>query len=368
MRLYETRSRRVVDFEPPDGPVRIYTCGITPYDATHVGHAVTFLTFDVLQRRLRDRGHETRCVRNITDVDDSILARAAQLGVHYLDLAAGALATFEADMAALGLLLPWSQPRATSAISDVRSFIGDMLENGHAYQDKGSVFFDASSSQVFGQLSGLDPKLSSPGAAPREGERAGGRHPLDFVLWHPSESGEPSWDSRWGQGRPGWHVECSALALRELGPVVDIHGGGADLLYPHHECENAQSEAVTGGTFVRHWMHVAMVNSGGEKMAKSAGNLVFISDLVERHDPMAVRLALTSEHYRSGWEWRADLIVAAESRLAAWRSTGEGTGALDHVRHALDNDLDTPAAVAAIDDAAKQGHGVKAAMHLLGLS
>ena len=367
MRLYETRTQRIVDFEVPDGPVRMYTCGITPYDATHVGHAATFLTFDVLQRRLRDRGHETRCVRNITDVDDSILARAAQLGVHYLDLAASALATFEADMDALGLLRPWREPRATSAISDVRSFIGSVLGSGHAYEAEGSVFFDVSSSDCFGQVSGLDSKAMANVQA-GEVDRPGRRNPLDFVLWHPSGHGEPSWDSRWGPGRPGWHVECSALALRELGPVIDLHGGGSDLVYPHHECENAQSEAVTGGGFVRHWMHVAMVQSDGEKMAKSAGNLVFISDLRKLHDPMAIRLALSSSHYRSGWDWSQDHVSDAESRLATWRATGEGAGGLDEVRHALDDDLDTPGAIAAIDSAAASGEGVRQSMRLLGVS
>jgi L-cysteine:1D-myo-inositol 2-amino-2-deoxy-alpha-D-glucopyranoside ligase len=369
MRLYETRSRRIVDFVPPEGPVRMYTCGITPYDATHVGHAATFLTFDVLQRRLRDRGHETRCVRNITDVDDSILARAAQLGVHYLDLAAGALATLEADMAALGLLRPWSEPRATSAISDVRSFIGSVLSSGHAYEAEGSVFFDASSSPSFGQLAGLDwLEMAERGAAAGEVVGAGRKHPLDFVLWHRSGAGEPSWDSRWGAGRPGWHVECSALALRELGPVIDLHGGGSDLIYPHHECENAQSEAVTGGGFVRHWMHVAMVHRDGEKMAKSADNLVFIRHLRSQHDPMAIRLALSSEHYRSEWEWNSELVVAAERRLATWRAAGSGVAALEDVRDALDDDLDTPGAVAAIDAAARHGRGVSESMRLLGLS
>ncbi len=365
MRLYETRARRVVPFDPPGPVVRLYVCGITPYDATHVGHAATFLTYDVLQRRLRDLGYETRCVRNITDVDDDILARAAAEGVHYLDLAAGALRTFGEDMEALGVLKPWRAPRATSAISDVRSFVGRVLESGHAYQSRGSVFFDTSTAPDFGDLSGRR-AADLPPVAP-EGAPEGARHPQDFVLWQKARTGEPSWDSLWGPGRPGWHVECSVLALRELGPHIDLHGGGSDLIYPHHECETVQAEAITGTEFVGHWMHTAMVHLDGEKMAKSTGNLEFISDLRRGHDPMAIRLALISHHYRHPWEWSADLLVGAGEKLARWRAAGTGEGALEEVRAALDDDLDVPSAVKAIDAAVARGRGVSAARELLGV-
>ncbi|HEC10462.1 MAG TPA: cysteine--tRNA ligase [Acidimicrobiales bacterium] len=365
MRLYETRAARVVPFDPPGSVVRLYVCGITPYDATHVGHAATFLTYDVLQRRLRDIGHETRCVRNITDVDDDILARAAAEGVHYLDLAAGALRTFGDDMEALGVLKPWSAPRATSAISDIRSFVGRVLESGHAYEARGSVFFDTSTAPDFGVLSGRRAE-DLPPVAP-DGAPEGARHPQDFVLWQKARTGEPSWDSLWGPGRPGWHVECSVLALRELGPRIDLHGGGSDLIYPHHECEMVQAEAVTGTEFVGHWMHTAMVHLDGEKMAKSTGNLEFIADLRHQHDPMAIRLALISHHYRRPWEWSTDLLVGAEEKLARWREAGAGDAALEEVRAALDDDLDIPAAVAAIDDAVARGRGVSRARGLLGV-
>jgi L-cysteine:1D-myo-inositol 2-amino-2-deoxy-alpha-D-glucopyranoside ligase len=232
----------------------MYTCGITPYDATHLGHAAVYVTYDVLQRRLRDLGHETRCVRNITDVDDSILGKARELGVHYLDLAAAETARFDDDMQALGVLESWSEPRATSAIADIRGFIGMVLDRGHAYQAGGAVYFDVSSSPGFGTVSGYTREQMLEYAAERGGnvDDPNKRDPLDFVLWQPSLDDEPSWESLWGPGRPGWHIECSALALRELGTTIDLHGGGTDLIFPHHECERAQSEAATGEPFVRH--------------------------------------------------------------------------------------------------------------------
>nr|HMS90007.1 cysteine--tRNA ligase [Acidimicrobiales bacterium] len=254
MHLYDTARQVVVPFEP--GPVvTMYTCGITPYDATHIGHAATYLTYDVLQRRLRDLGHETRCVRNITDVDDDLLRKARELGVHYLDLAAGEIARFDADVAALGLLPSWSEPRATSAIADIRGFIGMVLDRGHAYESGGAVYFDVASWPGFGSISHYHADEMLRLAAERGGnpDDPNKRNPLDFVLWQPSAEDEPAWDSLWGPGRPGWHIECSALALRELGTTIDLHGGGADLIFPHHECEAAQSEAATGEPFVRHW-------------------------------------------------------------------------------------------------------------------
>ncbi|HSL57624.1 MAG TPA: cysteine--tRNA ligase, partial [Acidimicrobiales bacterium] len=291
MRLHDTARQAVVPFEPGE-VVTMYTCGITPYDATHLGHAATYLTYDVLQRRLRDRGHQTRCVRNITDVDDSILGKARELGIHYLDLAAREIARFDSDMEVLRVLPSWSEPRATSAIADIRGFIGMVLDRGHAYQAGGSVYFDISTFERFGQISHLPRATMLEYARERGGnpDDPHKRNPLDFVLWQPSADDEPSWESLWGPGRPGWHIECSALALRELGTTIDLHGGGHDLVFPHHECEAAQSEAATGEPFVRHWMHQAMVRKDGEKMSKSLGNLVFVSDLRQRWDPRAIRL------------------------------------------------------------------------------
>ncbi|MFP4514144.1 MAG: cysteine--tRNA ligase [Acidimicrobiales bacterium] len=368
MRLHDTARDAVVAFEPGE-VVTMYTCGITPYDATHIGHAAVYVTYDVLQRRLRDRGHQTRCVRNITDVDDSILGKAAELGVHYLDLAAGEIARFDDDMDALGVLPCWSEPRATSAIADIRGFIGMVLDQGHAYEAGGAVYFDISTFDRFGQVSHLSRETMLEYAAERGGnvEDPNKRDPLDFVLWQPSEPGEPAWESLWGPGRPGWHIECSALALRELGTTIDLHGGGADLIYPHHECEAAQSEAATGEPFVRHWMHQAMVHKDGEKMSKSLGNLVFVNELRAEWDPRVIRLALVANHYRDPWEWTDDLLPAAQARLERWMAVGEGDGALDEVRAALDDDLDTPSAVAAIDAAVERGEGVSEAAMLLGV-
>jgi L-cysteine:1D-myo-inositol 2-amino-2-deoxy-alpha-D-glucopyranoside ligase len=373
MRLYDTAREAVVAFEP--GPeVTMYSCGITPYDAAHLGHAQVYLTFDLLNRRLLDMGKRTRLVRNVTDVDDDILRKARELGVHYLDLAAEEMARFDANMDALGLLPAASEPRATSAIPDILSLVGAVLEAGHAYASGGAVYFDVSSFDRFGQVSHL-PRPEMLRLAAERGGKPDDPHkgdPLDFVLWQPSAPDEPAWESRWGPGRPGWHIECSALAMRELGPTVDVHGGGRDLVFPHHECEAAQSESVTGTTFCRHWLHVGMVGLGGEKMSKSLGNLVFVGDLLKEWEPAVIRLALLGHHYRSDWDWtEADLLQGA-GRLERWRAeatspSGHGD-ALDAVRARLDDDLDAPGALAAMDDAAAAGADVRRGAALLGIS
>ena len=369
MQLYDTARRRVVPFEP--GPVvTMYTCGITPYDAAHLGHAAVYLTFDILQRRLRDLGHRTQCVRNITDVDDDILRTARQMGVHYLDLAAEEMARFDADMRALGLLPAFSEPRATSAIPDILGFIGMVLDSGHAYRAGGGVYFSVDSFPRFGQVSHLDRDEMLRLAAENGGnpDDPYKRDPLDFVLWQPSAPDEPAWSSLWGEGRPGWHIECSALALRELGTTIDLHGGGTDLIFPHHECEAAQSEAATGERFVRHWMHQGLVGLEGTKMSKSLGNLVFVSDVLKEWEAPTLRLAILSNHYREPWEWRDGLLDEATRRLESWRTAGTGSAGLERVRECLDNDLDSPGAVAAIDDEVAAGRGVSEAVALLGIA
>ncbi len=372
IRLYDTARQEVAPLEA--GPlVTLYSCGITPYDSAHLGHAKVYLTFDVLQRRLLDLGHRTRCVRNVTDVDDDILRKARDLGVHYLDLAAEEIARFDADMAALGLLPVWSEPRATSAIAEILTLVGSVLDSGHAYRSGGAVYFDVTTFPGFGSVShlGTDAMLA---LAAEHGGNPGDpnkRHPLDFVLWQPSLPDEPSWESRWGPGRPGWHIECSALALRELGQTVDVHGGGRDLVFPHHECEAAQSESVTGTRFVRHWLHVGLVGMDGTKMSKSLGNLVFVRDLLKEWEPAAVRLALLSHHYRPDWEWSDHDLTRAVARLEAWRSArGDGPGeqGLELVRAALDDDLDTPTALLALDDQAAASRPVVGGAALLGVT
>jgi L-cysteine:1D-myo-inositol 2-amino-2-deoxy-alpha-D-glucopyranoside ligase len=371
MHLYDTARRGVFAMEP--GPVvSLYSCGITPYDAAHMGHAFVYLTFDVLQRRLRDAGYETRCVRNVTDVDDDILRKARQLGVNYLDLASREMAKFERDMRLINLMPVYSEPRATGAIPEILTMIGDLFESGHAYQVDGWVYFEASTFERFGQVSHEDRAsmlelAAQQGGSPDDPRK---RDPLDFVLWQPSLEDEPAWESRWGAGRPGWHIECSALARRELGETLDVHGGGRDLAFPHHECEAAQSESVTLKPFVRHWLHVGLVGLGGVKMSKSLGNLVFVSDLAQRAEPSAVRLAMLDQHYRSDWEWREELLSGAQSRLATWRSTlsGRPSSVLQDVRDALDDDLNTCAALAAVDAAAHAGATVAPAATLLGIT
>lgn len=370
MRLYDTARRAVVPFEP--GPtVLMYTCGITPYDATHLGHASTFIQYDVLQRRLIDMGHEVRCVRNVTDVDDPLFAKARELGVHYLDLAAGEEARFERDMVALNALPVFSTPRASSAIPDIRGFIGMVLEAGYAYESGGAVYFDVSKFPSFGSVSNYSTEQMIEFARERGGDvdNPNKRSPLDFVLWHPSAPDEPSWDTMWGPGRPGWHIECSALALRELGTTIDLHGGGSDLIFPHHECERAQSEAATGEPFVKHWMHVAMVYMNGSKMSKSLGNLVFVDRLRTEWDPRAIRLAIVEHHYRHEWEWNDEIMPRAAHRLDLWcRGVGgPSSSVIDEVRAALDDDLDTPLALAEIDAAALRGEDVSAAASLIGV-
>jgi L-cysteine:1D-myo-inositol 2-amino-2-deoxy-alpha-D-glucopyranoside ligase len=370
MRLFDTARRDVVEFDP--GPiVTMYTCGITPYDSAHLGHAAVYLTFDVLQRRLRDLGHVTRCVRNVTDVDDDLLGKARQMGVNYLDLAVEEMARFDADMGALGLLPVYAEPRATSAISDILSLIGALLESGHAYQSGGAVYFDVTTFPTFGALSGFDvPEMlrlaREHGGNPDDPNK---RHPLDFVLWQPSLVDEPAWESRWGAGRPGWHIECSALARRELGDTIDIHGGGRDLVFPHHECEIAQCESVTNQPFVRHWVHIGLVALEGRKMSKSLGNLVFVADLLKEFEPMAVRLALLGHHYREDWEWRPEDALAGAARLERWRDApaGRGDDGLAAVRRHLDDDLDTAGALGALDRLAAAGQPVGAGAALLGV-
>jgi L-cysteine:1D-myo-inositol 2-amino-2-deoxy-alpha-D-glucopyranoside ligase len=359
IRLYETASRKIVPFEP-DRLVRMYVCGITPYDSTHLGHAATYLAYDLLTRRLQELGHEVRMVRNVTDVDDSILPRARELGVPYLDLAEAEIARFHADMEALDILPPVREPRATETIGEIVGIIGRLLDKGNAYLTHGTVYFDVSTFPRFGQLSHypLDQMVRlarARGGNPDDPHR---RAPLDFVLWQQSGPGEPAWRAPFGVGRPGWHVECSAMAMEEHGPTLDLHGGGTDLIFPHHESEIAQSEALTGKPYVRHWMHSAMVAYEGEKMSKSLGNLVFVSDLLKVADPRAIRLTLMRHHYRAGFEYHdTDLEegTALLHRLLAASQRSDGADPrpwAQRVRNALDDDLDAPRAVEALDDLA----------------
>ena len=360
MRLYDTARRAIVPFEP--GPeAAIYVCGITPYDSTHLGHASTYLTYDLLARRLEDLGHTVRMVRNITDVDDSILPKARELGVDFRELAATETARFHRDMEALGARPVASEPRATEWVDEMISIIDKLAAGGHTYTAEGTTWFDTSTWDGFGGLSGHDEatmaELSAEGGGTPDDSRQ--RNRLDFVLWQPSRPDEPAWPSPFGPGRPGWHIECSAMAMGLLSSTIDLHGGGRDLIFPHHECERAQSEAATGVAFVRHWMHCGLVAYQGTKMSKSLGNLVFVSELTERADPRAVRLALMGHHYRTDWEWHDDDLRQGEALLEVLTAAARRTNGPDprpyqsRLRAALDDDLDAPAARAVLEELAR---------------
>jgi L-cysteine:1D-myo-inositol 2-amino-2-deoxy-alpha-D-glucopyranoside ligase len=359
LRFYDTARRAVVPFEPAD-VTRIYVCGITPYDSTHLGHAATYITYDLVVRRLEELGHEVRMVRNVTDVDDSILPKARELGVDYLELADAELARFQADMDALGMRPPAAEPRATEAIPGMIDMVSELLDSGHAYLTHGTVYFDVSTFPRYGQLSHYPREhmirlARARGGNPEDPHR---RDPLDFILWQPSAEGEPAWRAPFGVGRPGWHLECSVMSTAALGPTLDLHGGGTDLIYPHHEAEVAQSESVTGQTFSRHWMHSAMVSYEGEKMSKSLGNLVFVSDLLKVADARAIRLALMRHHYRAGFEWHDTDLDEGNALLHRLLAAAERPAGVDprpyaaRVRNALDDDLNAPKALEALDDLA----------------
>lgn len=355
VQLFDTASGEVVPFEPGH-EVKMYVCGITPYDSTHLGHANTYLTYDLLIRRLEDLGHEVKLVRNITDVDDSILPKARELGVDFLELAAEETARFHGDMIALNTRPVFAEPHATKWVAEMVDIVETLEAKGHTYVVDGTVFFDVATFDSFGAMSGYDESTMMEYADERGGhpDDPRQRNPLDFILWQPSLDDEPSWPSPWGPGRPGWHIECSAMSKGTLGPTLDLHGGGSDLIFPHHECSRAQSEAANGVTFVNHWMHAGMVAYQGTKMSKSLGNLVFVSELVKTADPRAIRLALMRHHYRSDWEWFDSDIVTASKMLdrlhqAAHAPAGPDPDLYaDRVRVALDNDLDAPAALHAL--------------------
>ena len=360
IRIYDTARQAIVPFEPPK-LVRMYVCGITPYDSTHLGHAATYLTYDVLIRRLEELGHEVALVRNVTDVDDSILPKARQLGVNYLELADAEMARFRSDMEALGVRPPVAEPRATEAVPQIIDLV-----QGNAYRADGSVYFDIATFPAYGSLSHFGREEMLRIAADRGGrpDDPAKRDPLDFTLWQRSAPDEPAWDAPFGPGRPGWHIECSAMVLAAHGPTLDLHGGGTDLIFPHHESEIAQSTSITGEPLARHWMHSAMVAYDGEKMSKSLGNLVFVSDLLKVADPRAIRLALLRHHYRAGFEWfdtdldegRAllrRLLAAADCGAdPAFSGGADPRPYAETVRAALDDDLDVPRALDALDDLA----------------
>ncbi|MEX0657930.1 MAG: cysteine--tRNA ligase [Egibacteraceae bacterium] len=364
MRLFDTRQRAVRDLAA-GAAVRMYVCGITPYDSTHLGHAFTYIVFDALIRVLEHRGHTVRYVRNVTDVDDDILRKARELGVDYLDLARREVARFDRDLAALGLRQPDVEPRATETVPAIARAVRGLVDAGVAYPTgDGRVYVDTQATEQFGRLARLDADEALRQFAEKGGdpEAPGKRAPLDFLLWQPSGPDEPSWDSDFGPGRPGWHIECSVMAQEHLGATIDIHGGGNDLVFPHHEAEIVQAEHLTGDApFARFWMHTGMVAWDGAKMSKSLGNLVFVRDLLERFEPGALRRYLLEHHYRADWAFADDELAESAGAFKVWRDVAGGDGARPDLvapfHAALDDDLDIPGAVAVLDEAAAAGAG-----------
>jgi L-cysteine:1D-myo-inositol 2-amino-2-deoxy-alpha-D-glucopyranoside ligase len=360
LRLYDTASGGPVEVPPVDsGTARMYVCGITPYDATHMGHAATYVTFDLINRLWRDAGYDVHYTQNITDVDDPLLERATETGVEWTDLAEQEIQLFRDDMVALRVIPPQNYIGVVESVDLVASAVEDLQRAGAVYSVDGDLYFAVKADPAFGNVSGYDRETMRALFAERGGDpdRAGKQDPLDSLLWRHERPGEPAWDSPFGRGRPGWHVECSAIALEHLGMSFDVQGGGSDLIFPHHEMSASGAQVATGEyPFARAYVHQAMVGLDGEKMSKSKGNLVLVSkERLAGSDPMAIRLALLAHHYRTDWFWMSSDLLDAQERLDVWRgavtrgSGPDGAAAVDAVRAALTNDLDTVAALSAID-------------------
>jgi L-cysteine:1D-myo-inositol 2-amino-2-deoxy-alpha-D-glucopyranoside ligase len=371
-RLFDSASRELVEARPDD-IARLYVCGITPYDATHIGHASTYLAFDTLHRLWLDGGYRVHYAQNVTDVDDPLLERAEATGVDWRTLAAEQIELFRSDMAGLRVVPPTDYVAVTEMIDDIAEATGVLIDRGIAYRVPtddavgDDVYFDnaaaeASSPWHLGEESNLgrDEMLALFAERGGDPDRPGKRDALDPLLWRAQRDGEPFWTSPLGPGRPGWHIECSVIALRHLGSDFTVQGGGSDLVFPHHEMSAGHAAALSGHPLARLYVHAGLISYQGEKMSKSLGNLVLVSRLLEQgRDPGAIRLAILAHHYRSEWEWTDETIDAASERLARWRALGEGPGSaqavLDAVRARLVDDLDTPAALAFVDDAVATG-------------
>ncbi len=359
VRVFDTATGAVRP-TTPDGTARLYVCGITPYDATHLGHANTYVAFDLLNRAWRDAGHDVHYVQNVTDVDDPLLERANATGVDWAELATAQTDLFREDMAALRVLAPAEYIGAVESIPMVVEMVEHLRDRGCVYDVDGDLYFSVHSDPRFGEVSGLDEQEMLRLFAERGGDpdRPGKKDPLDCLLWQAERPGEPAWDSALGRGRPGWHVECAAIARRYLGQAFDVQGGGSDLVFPHHEMSASEAQAAyPGSLFARSYVHSGMVGYQGEKMSKSKGNLVLVSQLRGAGvDPVLVRLALLAHHYRSDWEWTEADLATAEERCTGWRavvdraSRAQAEQLVDAVRTALADDLDAPAALRAVDD------------------
>lgn len=373
LHVYDTLSRDVVELRPRvPGAVSLYVCGPTVYDVPHLGHARTAVTYDVLSRYLRWRGFDVTLVSNITDVDDKIIARATEEGRTEQQVASHFSDIYSREMRALGVAEPDEQPRATGYVTEMVDFVADLLTTGAAYViDGAGVYFDVAGYPDYGRLPNRRPEELRDSAGARVAVDERKRDPLDFALWKAAKPGEPSWDAPWMRGRPGWHIECVAMSLRILGDGFDIHGGGSDLIFPHHENERAEAEAA-GRRFARLWMHSAMVNVGGEKMAKSAGNFRTLAEVLATHDPRALRLAMLQAHYRTTMEIDEAVLEGAAAGVGRLDAFARRVGALGDAAapqpaaadnttraafiEAMDNDLGTPGAVAVIFELLRTGN------------
>ncbi|MGA2151407.1 MAG: cysteine--tRNA ligase, partial [Geobacteraceae bacterium] len=314
LRVYNTLTSGKEEFVPlRPGKVGMYVCGVTVYDYSHIGHARANVVFDVICRYLRFLGYEVTYVRNYTDIDDKIINRANADGVPYNVISERFITEFDRDMAQLGLELPTFQPKATDHVGDIIDLVARLIDKGHAYAAGGDVYFCVEKFATYLKLSGRNLEEMQAGARIEVDEKK--RHPMDFALWKEAKPGEPFWESPWGKGRPGWHIECSAMSIRYLGETFDIHGGGKDLIFPHHENEIAQSEAATGRPFVRYWLHNGFVNINAEKMSKSLGNFFTIREVLEKYDSEVLRFFLISAHYRSPLDFSDQNLTEAESGM-----------------------------------------------------
>lgn len=363
MKIYNTLSGQKEEFQPRGKPVTMYVCGVTVYSSSHIGHAMSYIIFDTIRRYLEFRGYPVRYVQNFTDIDDKIINRANELGIPAMDLAKRYIDEFLADSDALNIRRADIYPRATEEIPKIITVISGLIEKGYAYQSGGDVYFRIKKAEGYGKLSHQSPDQMIAGARV---EGTGKEHPLDFTLWKGAKPGEPSWPSPWGDGRPGWHIECSAMSLKYLGDTIDIHGGGYDLVFPHHENEIAQSESLTGSVpFVRYWLHNGLLQFGAEKMSKSLGNLVTIRELLRQHTADSLRLFVLSSHYRNPLTFSEEAIDAAErgmERIRQALTIQPETGSSQIIDapfrqkfiEAMDDDFNTPQAVAVLFDLVRE--------------
>ena len=358
MRLYDSISGEDQEFVPAGDRVKMYVCGITPYGPCHMGHAMSYVIFDVLRRYLELKGYEVDHVQNFTDVDDKIIKKAQQEGVYPQELAERHIEEFMTSMDALNVKRARVYPRATQEIPNIIRVVRCLVEKGYAYVSGGDVYFRIKMAEGYGKLSHRN--LEGMIAGARVNVDVGKEHPMDFVLWKAAKEGEPSWESPWGHGRPGWHIECTAMSLEYLGESLDIHGGGQDLMFPHHENEMAQSEAYTGKVpFVRHWVHNGLLHMGEDKMSKSLGNLISLKEGLDYFSPDALRLFFLSSHYRSPLTYSKEGMLATERaaerlRNALLEGPENGHETLnfqvyeDRFIQAMESDLNTPQALAAL--------------------